>query len=111
MSSGGHHGSTPQTALLITGLGSPPGKGLGTTGLGSHGPELGQELFLHRISAFHSNPFLTELFLYPFHTPLTLPADPTSTQSCKRSKLALPTVGSGYGSLTAWGPLPETQQH
>lgn len=25
VSSGGHHGSTPQTALLITGLGSPPG--------------------------------------------------------------------------------------
>lgn len=63
VSSGGHHGSTLQMALRITGLGSPQGKGLGTTSLCSHDPELGQELLLHPIPSFHTNPFLTNLFL------------------------------------------------
>ena len=95
VSSGGHHGSTPQTALLITGLGSPPGKGPGTTSLCRHGPEL----LLHPILSSHANPSLTKLFLYPAPTPPTLHADPASTQICKRSRPELLSVGGKHGSL------------
>lgn len=95
VSCGGHHGSTPPMALPITGLGSPPGKGPGTTSLFSRGPELGQELFLHPIPSFH--PSSPSSFCIQF-TPLTLPAEPAPTQSCKSNRLALLSVGCKHGS-------------
>lgn len=98
VSCGGHRGSTLLMALPITGLGSPPGKVPGTTSLCSRGPELGQELFLHPIPSFHHKPFLTKVFLYPVYTPLSLPAESAPTQSCKRSRLVLLSVGRKHGS-------------